>query len=91
MATRIRLARHGSKKHPFYRIVATDIRSPRDGRFIEHLGHYNPTSDPVELRFDAVALGKWLDRGALPSETVARLIKKAGLARTTAQAPAGEA
>ncbi len=47
MATRIRLSRHGSKKHPFYRIVAADIRSPRDGRFIEHLGHYNPTSDPV--------------------------------------------
>ncbi len=91
MATRIRLARHGSKKHPFYRIVATDIRSPRDGRFIEQVGLYNPLSNPVELRFDAAALGKWIDRGALPSETVARLIKKAGLARSTAAAPAVEA
>lgn len=71
----IRMARHGAKKSPFYRIVATDSRNKRDGRFIEILGHYNPvaTDKPLVLKGDRVQY--WLDHGAQPSETVGRLIK----------------
>ena len=73
---KIRLARHGAKKRPFYRIVAADSRSPRDGRFLERLGSYDPTQDPalVEIRQDRLA--EWLKNGAQPTETVAQLIKK---------------
>lgn len=72
----IRLARHGAKKKPFYRIVATDSRNPRDGRFIEILGHYNPvgTDKPLTMKTDRIQ--HWIDQGAQPSPTVARLIKK---------------
>ena len=73
---RIRLARMGRKRRPFYRVVAADQRSPRDGRFIEVLGTYNPMTDPatVDLRMDAIK--KWQDKGAQPSERVAKLIKQ---------------
>ncbi len=74
---RIRLARRGAKKRPFYRIVAADSRKPRDGRIIEQLGYYNPVSDPVELKVDLERVDYWIGTGAQPSETVASLIKKA--------------
>lgn len=75
---KIRLARHGAKKHPFYRIVAADSRSPRDGRFLERLGSYDPTQDPVVVEIKQDKLEKWLQKGAQPTRTVARLIKTAG-------------
>ncbi len=75
---KIRLARHGAKKRPFYRIVAADSRSPRDGRFLERLGSYDPTQDPALIEIKQDRLAEWLKNGAQPTETVARLIKKAG-------------
>ncbi len=76
---RLRLRRMGAKKAPFYRVVAADVTSPRDGRFIEVLGHYNPTTDPqiIELNEDRVRY--WLDVGAQPSDTVRSLFRKKGL------------
>jgi small subunit ribosomal protein S16 len=91
MAATIRLSRHGSKKKPFYRIVATSRRSPRDGRFIEQLGHYDPTRKPAELKIHLEKVEGWIRRGATPSATVARLMKKAGwkgLASSAGSAPA---
>lgn len=79
MAVRIRLRRTGAKKQSSYRFVAADSASPRDGRFLEILGHYNPRKDPVEITLDADKVKKWLERGALPSDTVARLLAKQGL------------
>ncbi len=78
---KIRLARHGAKKRPFYRIVAADSRSPRDGRFLERLGSYDPTQDPALIEIKQDRLAKWLENGAQPTGTVARLIKKAGRAK----------
>jgi small subunit ribosomal protein S16 len=78
MAAKIRLARHGSKKRPFYRIVAASSRAPRDGRFIEQLGHYDPTRTPVDLKIDLGKVEAWIRRGAQPSDTVAQLMKRAG-------------
>jgi small subunit ribosomal protein S16 len=78
MATRIRLTRHGSKKHPFYRIVAASTSAPRDGRFIEQLGHYDPTRNPAVIHLQLDKVENWMRRGAQPTETVARLMKKAG-------------
>ncbi len=80
---KIRLARHGAKKRPFYRIVAADSRSPRDGRFLERLGSYDPTQDPALIEIKQDRLTEWLKNGAQPTETVARLIKKAGRAQET--------
>lgn len=80
---KIRLARHGAKKRPFYRIVAADSRSPRDGRFLERLGSYDPTQDPALIEIKQDRLAEWLKNGAQPTETVARLIKKAGRAQET--------
>jgi small subunit ribosomal protein S16 len=79
MATRIRLSRVGARKQPAYRVVVADSRSPRDGRAIEILGHYNPRTDPVEFAVDVERTKGWLAKGALPSETVARLLRSAGL------------
>ncbi len=76
MSVTIRLTRAGSKKVPFYRVVAADSRSPRDGRFIEQLGVYDPLRDPVEFRVDQPRLAHWLSVGALPSETVAQLLRR---------------
>ena len=74
---KIRLARHGAKKRPFYRIVAADSRSPRDGRFLERLGSYDPTREPALIEIKQDRLAEWLKNGAQPTETVAQLIKKA--------------
>ena len=79
MAVKIRLARHGSKKRPFYRVVVADARSPRDGRNLEEIGTYNPLTDPVEVEFDAEKVSSWLKKGATPTPTVANLLKSAGL------------
>jgi small subunit ribosomal protein S16 len=75
MAVRMRLTRVGSKKNPHYRVVVADSRSPRDGRFIEIVGRYNPQTDPSTIEFDEVKVKAWLDKGAQPSETVSRLLK----------------
>jgi small subunit ribosomal protein S16 len=76
MAVTIRLTRAGGRKIPFYRVVAADTRSPRDGRFIEQLGVYDPLRDPVEFRVDEQRLQHWLKHGALPSQTVSELLKR---------------
>ncbi|MBO4476979.1 MAG: 30S ribosomal protein S16 [Lachnospiraceae bacterium] len=79
MAVKIRLKRMGQKKSPFYRVVVADERAPRDGRFIEEIGYYNPNVDPSEIKFNAEAAKKWLSTGAQPTETVAKLLKIAGI------------
>lgn len=79
MATKIRLRRMGAKKAPFYRVVVADARSPRDGRFIEEIGYYNPISEPTELKINEEQALKWLNNGAEPSETVKQLLKKTGI------------
>jgi small subunit ribosomal protein S16 len=76
MSVTIRLTRAGGKKVPFYRVVAADRRSPRDGRFIEQLGVYDPLRDPVEFRIDQPRLAHWLSVGALPSQTVSELLRR---------------
>ena len=91
MAVTIRLTRAGSKKVPFYRIVAADRRSPRDGRFIEQLGVYDPLRDPVEFRVDEGRLKHWLDNGALPSQTMAELLRRKRRAAAAPVAPAPKA
>ncbi len=79
LATKIRLKRMGAKKAPFYRIVVADSRSPRDGRFIEQIGYYNPLTEPAEIKVDAEKANKWMAEGAEVSETVKVLFKKAGV------------
>ena len=76
MAVKIRLKRIGAKKNPFYRIVVADSRYPRDGRFIEEIGTYNPLKDPAEVTIDAEAAKKWIQNGAQPTDTVRALLKK---------------
>lgn len=76
---KIRLKRMGAKKAPFYRLVVADSRSPRDGKFIEEIGYYNPISEPVEIKIDAEKAKKWLGCGAQPSDTVRSLLKKSGI------------
>ncbi|HIY17097.1 MAG TPA: 30S ribosomal protein S16 [Candidatus Intestinimonas stercorigallinarum] len=76
---KIRLRRMGAKKAPFYRIVVADSRYPRDGRFIEEIGFYNPTVDPAELKVDVERAQAWIKTGAQPTETVKALLKKAGV------------
>ena len=75
MAVRVRLTRVGSKKNPIWRVVVADQRSPRDGRYIEAIGQYNPQTDPSIIRIDEERLQHWLDRGAQPSGTVKQLVK----------------
>jgi small subunit ribosomal protein S16 len=79
MAVRMRLARIGSKKNPIYRVVVADSRSPRDGRFIEIIGRYNPQTDPSTVELDETKVKEWLAKGAQPSDPVAKLIKVAGI------------
>ena len=79
MAVKIRLKRMGAKKKPFYRVVVADSRYPRDGRFIEEIGTYNPLTDPPEFNVDMEKVNKWLKNGAQPTETVRGLIKKYGV------------
>ena len=78
MAVKIRLKRMGAKKKPFYRIVVADSRSPRDGRFIETIGTYNPVAEPAEIKIDEELALKWLQNGAKPSDTVRSLLSKQG-------------
>ena len=78
MAVKIRLARHGAKKRPYYRIVVANSRSPRDGRFIEEIGRYNPCVEPSMISFEKDRLEHWLECGAQPTDRVARLIEKYG-------------
>ena len=75
MAVKIKLTRLGSKKHPFYRIVATNLENARDSRPLEFLGHYNPVLSPAEVVLDAEKIQKWLDRGAIPTDTVRAVLK----------------
>ena len=79
MAVKIRLKRTGAKKAPSYRVVVADSRSPRDGRFIEEIGHYNPRTEPVEIVINAEKAQTWIKNGAQPTETVKALLKKSGI------------
>ncbi|MDD4316218.1 MAG: 30S ribosomal protein S16 [Clostridia bacterium] len=79
MAVKLRLTRMGAKKAPFYRIVATDSHKARDGQYIEQIGYYNPTREPVELKIDAEIAKKWLAVGAQPTDTVKSLFVKEGI------------
>ena len=79
MAVKLRLSRVGSKKNPHYRIIAADSRSPRDGRFLEIVGNYNPQTDPSTIKIDKEKAVKWLDNGAEPSEAVTKLLKISGI------------
>ena len=81
MAVKIRLRRMGAKKAPFYRVVVADERSPRDGKFIDEIGYYNPLTNPAEVKIDADKAQKWLDNGAQPTETVKSLLKKNGIVK----------
>ena len=76
MAVKMRLRRMGAKKAPTYRVIVADSRSPRDGRFIEEIGYYNPMTNPAEVKIDAVKAKTWLNNGAQPTETVKSLLKK---------------
>ena len=79
MSVKIRLKRIGAKKAPFYRVVVADSRYPRDGRFIEEIGYYNPLTNPADIKIDAEKATKWINNGAQPTETVKSLLKKAGI------------
>ena len=90
MATTIRLARHGAKKHPMYRIIVADSRAPRDGRRLDQIGTYDPSQQPARVQINADKLALWTQRGARPSLTVRQLIKRSGLsvAEPASSAPA---
>ena len=79
MAVKIRLTRVGATKQPTYRFVVSDSRNARDGRSLETLGHYNPRTDPVEIKVDEAKAKEWLSKGAQPSDTVARLFRRVGI------------
>ncbi|MCQ2440562.1 MAG: 30S ribosomal protein S16 [Clostridia bacterium] len=79
MAVKIRLRRMGAKKAPYYRVVVADSRYPRDGRFIEEIGHYDPTKNPADVEIDAEKAKKWISNGAQPTDTVKALLKKNGV------------
>ena len=79
MAVKMRLRRMGMKKAPFYRVIVADSRSPRDGRFIEEIGYYNPLTNPAEIKIDAEKAKKWIANGAQPTETVKALLKNTGI------------
>ena len=83
MAVKIRLARHGAKKKPFYRIVVADSESPRDGKFLENVGTYDPGYDPAKIILKTERIRYWMDQGAKPSDTVRSLLKKEGFFSTT--------
>ena len=82
MAVKIRLRRMGAKKAPFYRVVVADSRYPRDGRFIEEIGYYNPTTEPATVKIDAEAAKKWIGNGAQPTDTVRSILKNQGIIET---------
>ncbi|MCK4618365.1 MAG: 30S ribosomal protein S16 [Desulfobacterales bacterium] len=79
MPVKIRLARHGAKKRPFYRIVVADIESPRDGKYLEAVGSYNPLKDPAEVSLKEERIRYWMNQGAIPTNTIKNLFKKEGL------------
>ncbi len=79
MAVKMRLRRMGAKRAPFYRVVVADSRYPRDGRFIEEIGYYNPMKDPAEIKIDAEKAAEWLKNGAQPTDTVKVILKKSGV------------
>lgn len=79
MAVKIRLKRMGAHKKPFYRVVVADSRSPRDGKFIEEIGYYNPLTNPADVKIDGEKAKKWISNGAQPTETVKSLFKKSGI------------
>lgn len=81
MAVKIRLRRMGAKKAPFYRIIVADSRAPRDGKFIEEIGYYNPLVEPVEVKINEEKANEWLSNGAQPTEVVKRLFNNAGLTK----------
>ena len=81
MAVKMRLRRMGAKKAPFYRVVVADERSPRDGKFIDEIGYYNPLTNPADIKIDAEKAEKWLNNGAQPTETVKSLLKKSGIVK----------
>ena len=81
MAVKMRLRRMGAKKAPFYRVVVADERSPRDGKFIDEIGYYNPLTNPADVKIDAEKAEKWLANGAQPTETVKSLLKKSGIVK----------
>jgi len=85
MAVKIRLARHGAKKKPFYRIIVADSESPRDGRFLENVGTYDPAYDPAKITIKTDRVRYWMDQGALPTDTVRSLLKKEGFSRELPQ------
>jgi len=84
MAVRIRLARHGAKKKPFYRIVVADSESPRDGKYLEAVGTYNPLRNPAEISVKQERVQYWLEQGAIPTDTVKSLLKKENASQETA-------
>ena len=91
MAVKIRLKRMGAKKRPFYRVVVADSRMPRDGRFIEEIGYYNPLTDPADVKIDHEKALAWLKKGAVPTDKVKYLFKNAGiLEQKKAEAPVEE-
>ena len=79
MAVKIRLKRLGAKKAPFYRVIVADERSPRDGKFIDQIGYYNPLTNPAEIKIDAEKATAWIANGAQPTDTVRALLKKADI------------
>jgi small subunit ribosomal protein S16 len=79
MAVKIRLRRMGATKAPFYRVIVADSRSPRDGRFIEEIGYYNPLTNPADIKIDSEKAKTWIANGAQPTETVRALLKKNGI------------
>ncbi len=85
MSVKIRLARHGAKKRPFYRIVVADSESPRDGRYLENVGTYNPLKDPAEVTLKSDRIEYWLKQGATPTDTVKGLLNKENSAEPTVQ------
>ncbi len=85
MAVKLRLKRMGAKQRPFYRIVAADSRSPRDGRFLETVGTYNPITNPAEVKIDEEKTMYWLKNGAIPTETVRNLLSKQGIMKKFAE------
>ncbi|MBM6841113.1 30S ribosomal protein S16 [[Clostridium] spiroforme] len=90
MAVKLRMIRMGAKKRPFYRVVAADSRSPRDGRFIELLGTYDPTKNPAAVTLKEAEILKWLNQGAQPSDTVRNLLSKQGIMKKFAESKQGK-
>lgn len=81
MAVKIRLRRMGSKKAPFYRVIVADSRAPRDGKFIEEIGYYNPLTEPVDFKVNEEKANEWISKGAQPTDVIKRLFTKAGVTK----------